>query len=324
MKALPVAGSPLSREEIQKESWWSRYRLPLLFLLPAFLVILFFFVIPVVITLAISFTNMSVSTGLRGYEWIGVDNYRNIFASPWTGTVLKNTLLYVFATLIFFNVGLGLVIAIACAFIPKSVAGIIRAIWLLPRITPSVVYVIMMKWAVADAPYGIINQFLAPLGVTPQNWMYAQPWVFIIALNGFVGASMGMILFSSSIQAIPAHQFLAAEVDGASNWQIVRRIILPQLKWPILFTTAYQTLSLITSFEYILLTTNGGPGFYTTEVWSLYAYHTALSNYYGNAQFGYGSALAALLVLLGIAASVVYLKFFRFKTLVADPKIEIN
>lgn len=310
--------------EVPKEGWWSRYRLPLLFLSPALLVIICFFVAPVVITLAISMTNMSVSTGLSGYSWIAWDNYKSIVESPWVPGILKNTFLYVFCTLIFFNVGLGLVIAIATAFIPKQHGVVFRALWLLPRITPSVVYVIMMKWAVADAPYGIINQFLTPLGIEPQNWMYAQPWLFIIALNGFVGASMGMILFSSAIQAIPTNHFLAAELDGASNWQVIRRIILPQLKWPILFTTAYQTLSLMTSFEYILLTTNGGPGFYTTEVWSLFAYHTALSNYYGNAQYGFGAALTAILVLIGIVLSIVYLKLFRFKELVTKPKVEIN
>ncbi|WP_077721092.1 carbohydrate ABC transporter permease [Novibacillus thermophilus] len=306
------------------EGWWSRYRLPLLFLLPSLVVTVCFFVAPVVITLIISMTDMSVSTGLSGFSWIGLEHYRSIADSPWVPVILKNTFLYVAGTLIFFNVGLGLVIAVATAFIPKPQGSVFRALWLLPRITPSVVYVIMMKWAAADAPYGILNQWLAPLGVEPQNWMYAQPWLFIIALNGFVGASMGMILFSSAIQSIPSTHFLAAEVDGASNWQIIRRIVLPQLKWPILFTTVYQTLSLLTSFEYIMLTTNGGPGFYTTEVWSLYAYHTALSNYYGNAQYGLGAALTAILVVIGIIMSVVYFKFFRFKELVARPKIEIN
>lgn len=314
----------VAQGDIPKEGWWSRYRLPLLFLFPALFITVCFFVVPVVITLMISMTNMTVSTGLSGYSWVGLEQYKSIFESPWLSVILKNTFLYVVCTLVFFNVGLGLVIAVATAFIPKPQGAVFRALWLLPRITPSVVYVMMMKWIVADAPYGILNQWLMPLGFEPQNWMYAQPWLFIIVLNGFVGASMGMILFSSAIQAIPTNHFFAAEIDGASNWHIVRRIVLPQLKWPILFTTVYQTLSLLTSFEYILLTTNGGPGFYTTEVWSLFAYHTALSNYYGNAQYGLGAALTAILVVIGIVMSVVYFKFFRFKELVAKPKIEVN
>jgi inositol-phosphate transport system permease protein len=327
MSAMVTAPKPeasVKHVEVKKEGLWSRYRLPLLFLIPALLIIAGFFVAPVLLTLAISATNMSVSTGLKGFSWIGTVNYQDILHSPWIPMILKNTLFYVFGTLIVFNVGLALVIAIACAFIPERVSGLFRMVWLLPRITPSVVYVLMMKYMAADEPYGILNQLLAPLGVHPQNWMYVKPWLFIIALNGFVGASMGMILFSSAIQSIPPSQFLAAEIDGASNWKIIRRIILPQLKWAILFTAVYQTLSLLTSFEYIMLTTNGGPGFYTTEVWSLFAYHTALSNYYGNAKFGLGAALAVVLVVLGIVISFIYLKFFKFRSMVTDPKIEIN
>ena len=324
MRSHPEVQQP-QYVELQKEGWWSRYRLPLLFLTPVLIVILCFFVIPVVITLVISLTNMSVSTGLSGgYSWIGLDNYRSIVESPWTLLILKNTVLYVLCTLVFFNIGLALVIAIACAFIPNQLGRTFPALWLLPRITPSVVFAFMMKSAVADSPSSIINQILQLFGVESQYWLYAQPCFFIIILNAFLGASMRIIIFNSAIQSIPSNHFLAAEVDGASSWQMIRRIIIPQMKWPILFITAYQTMSLITSFEYIVLTTNGGPGFYTTEVWSLFAYHTALSNYYGNAQFAYGAALAAVLVLLGIVASILYFKVFRFNEMVTDPKIEIN
>ena len=324
MKRTATSPHQVAYSEIVREGWWSQYRLPLLFLAPALLVIFIFFAIPVVVTLLIGLTDMSVSTGLKGYHYIGWDNFEKIFKSPWTTVILKNTLIYVFGTLVFFNVGLALVISVACSFMSRKVAGIFRALWLLPRITPSVVYVLMVKWATADPPFGIINQILTPLGLEPRNWMYFQPMVFVIVINGMIGASMGMILFGSAIQAIPRNHFLAAEVDGSSNWLTIRRIILPQLKWPVLFVTAYQTLSLITSFEYIMLTTNGGPGFYSTETWSLYAYHIALSNYYGNSQFGLGSALASILMLLGIIASIIYLKVFKFRSMVAPPKIEIN
>jgi len=71
----------------------------------------------------------------------------------------------------------------------------------------------------------------------------------------------------------PEDYYRAAKVDGASTWDIIRYVELPMIKWPLLFVTAYQTLSLLTSFEYILILTDGGPGLYTTEVWSLYSYH---------------------------------------------------
>jgi len=113
----------------------------------------------------------------------------------------------------------------------------------------------------------------------------------------------------------------AAEVDGASRWQQVRFIMLPQLRWPILFITSYQTLSLLTSFEYILLSTDGGPG-RATEVWALAAFHTALNNYGGNLEYGLGAAFALVLVMIGILASLFYFRLFNFRNLITKPLIE--
>jgi len=297
---------------------------PVLFLGPAVLLIAALFLAPAVVTVVISLTNLSVATGLTHYRWIGVANYGQIAHSPWLVLVLRNTVLYVAATLVLFNVGFALVLAILTAHLSERAAGVFRVLWMLPRITPSVILALMWRWFAAEPPYGTVSQVLGLVGIPGHNWMNAHPWAFVVALNGFVGASFGMIIFSSAIAGIPRDQYLAAQVDGASAWQQVWRITLPRLRWPILFVTAYQTLSLLTSFEYILLTTNGGPGFYTTEVWSLYAFHLALSNYFGNTQFGLGAALAAVLVVLGLGASLVYLRVFRFGELVAAPRIEVN
>ncbi|MCK4805549.1 MAG: sugar ABC transporter permease, partial [Spirochaetes bacterium] len=81
----------------------------------------------------------------------------------------------------------------------------------------------------------------------------------------------------------------------------------------------YQTLSLMTSFEQILVLTDGA---YNTEVWALWAYHKALSTYSGNLQWGFGTALAAILVLIGIILGFVYMRYFKFEELVQEPKIE--
>jgi inositol-phosphate transport system permease protein len=206
---------------------------------------------------------------------------------------------------------------------PKA-GGLFRALWLLPRISPSVVYALLWTWAAASPPFGMLNYVVAPLGLEPRFWLQSDPWLIVILINGFVGASFGMLIFTSAISAIPQDLFRAAQVDGASALQIIRRITLPLIKWPILFVLVYQTMSLFASYEYILLTTNGGPGLYGTETWSLWAFHTALANYYGNLEFAYGAAMAAILVLLGLGISIVLLRVFRFGQLVADPRVEVD
>jgi inositol-phosphate transport system permease protein len=94
------------------------------------------------------------------------------------------------------------------------------------------------------------------------------------------------------------------------------------IRWPLLFVTTYQTLSLLTSFEQIMLLTDGGPGLYKTEVWSLTAYHRAFTSYFGNTQWGYGSAWAVILVIIGVIMAILYLRVFRFGELMQEPKID--
>ena len=67
----------------------------------------------------------------------------------------------------------------------------------------------------------------------------------------------------------------------------------------------------------------GGPGIFQTEVWALTAYNRALNTYFANAQWGYGSAFAVVLVVIGVLMATIYMRVFNFDELVAEPKIEI-
>ncbi len=295
---------------------------PIIFMSPLTVLVFLFFFIPVVLTIFISMTDMSTAS-LTHWHFIGLRNYAKLIKFRWTKILLKNTIFYVATTLALFNVGMALVLGIVTTLIPRKHGMAARALWLLPRITPSVVYVMMWKWIAADAPYGIVNQHIfKPLGLPTKNWVMAAPWVLVILVNGYIGASFGMIIFTSAIESIPRDFIYASLVDGATTWQRIKHIILPMIRWPLLFVTTYQTLSLLTSFEQILLLTDGGPGRYGTEVWALNAYHRALANYWGNIQFGYGAMLAAVLVVIGIIMSYVYLRVFKFNELVVEPRIE--
>jgi len=293
---------------------------PLLFMSPAVLLTTVFFFVPVIILFYTSLTNMSTATGLKNYEMIGFENYITILKHPNTPVNLWTTIKYVVFTLCFFNVGMALVMALLSTHVPRRAGFVYRALWLLPRLTPSVVYIMMWKFIGADAPHGILNRhILGPLGVNPSNLISTQPFPFVVLTNGFIGASFGMIVFTSAIESIPKDYMIAALVDGCTPWQRIRYVILPMISWPLLFVTTYQTLSLLTSFEQIMLLTDGAGN---TEVWALWAYHRALNNYWGNFQWGFGSALAMLLVAIGIIMSIIYMRFFRFDVLVQEPMIE--
>jgi inositol-phosphate transport system permease protein len=289
-------------------------------MVPAVVLVVTFFLIPVLITIGLSATNLSSATGFQKWDWVYLENYRRIANNPLAAAITWNTVKYVALTLSLFNLGMALVVALLTTHIPRRAGFFFRSLWLLPRVTPSVIYIMMWKYMAADAPYGILNtHLLGPLGVEPTNWIPAQPWMFVILTNGIIGASFGMIIFTSAIESIPRDYMIAALVDGCSLWQRIRFVILPMIRWPLLFVTTYQTLSLLTSFEYILLLTDGQ---FDTEVWSLWAFHRALANYGGNFQFGFGAALATLLVLVGIVMAIIYMRYFQFNELVQEPKIE--
>lgn len=294
-----------------------------LFLAPMLAFTILFYFLPVVLTFALAFTGMDYR-----FQWnfIGLENFVRMANDLVVSKVFTNTLLYVFTTLLFFNVGFALVLAILAVFVPPRVGDTFRLLWLLPRLTPPVVYYLLWLGITSPYPYGLLNSFLVDIlglaNYADTYWIHAAPWAVVVLANGFVGASFGMLIIGSAVKSIPVDIIRAAKVDGASGFRLIKDIILPMLKWPVLFVTAYQTLSLLTSFEYILLLTDGGPGFYTTEVWALYAYHKALSAF-GGWEFGYGAALSLILVVIGLVMSVLYFRVFRFRELILEPKVEV-
>ncbi len=294
------------------------------FLGPSIALVLVFFVIPGILLLTLSFTNLSSANFNDPWNFIGFANYERLFTDAFFPKILRNTVFYVFTTLIFFNLGLALVLAIVTTTIPRRQGFFFRLVWLLPRLTPSVVYILMWRRIGQADPLGIYNQIMPEfLGASGGNlFLGGSPWTFVILTNGFIGASFGMIIFTSALMSIPEDLITAAKVDGASTWRIIRDIKLPLIKWPLLFIATYQTLSLLTSFEYILLLTNGGPGLFTTEVWALTAYKRAFASYAGNSQWAFGATWAVVLVVVALFLAIVYVKIFKFNELVEEPRID--
>jgi inositol-phosphate transport system permease protein len=295
---------------------WLRNRLTSWgFMSPAGLLITLFFFIPVIILFILSFSDLkSVNFGILEW-WLpanwSLDNYAKLFGNKFFSKFLGNTFFYVLTTLALFNFGSALVIALLSTHINRRAGFFFRLMWLLPRLTPSVIYILMWRRIATRAPFGVLNQFLVPLGLgSGQDLVNSNPWVFVILVNGFIGASFGLVIFTSAIEAIPKDYLTASKVDGASTLQTIRHVIIPMIRWPILF-------------EQIMLLTDGGPGFFTTEVWALRAYHLALSTETGNTQWGYGAAWAVILVIIGVAAAIIYMRVFKFDELVQEPKIDL-
>lgn len=289
-----------------------------LFLGPATLLLFLFFVAPVVVNVFVAFTDMGRSLQIEELTTANVE--RMVTRDRRIADTLALTFVYVLSTLAVFNVTFGLLLALTTTAVPDRVGGFFRAVWLLPRMSPSVVYALLWAWVAGPTERGLMNQVLTgALGLPPVDLMSDHPMLLIVLANGFIGASMGMIIFTSAIRAIPEHLFHAARADGAGPLAIAWHVVLPQIRWPLSFITVYQTLSLLVSFEYIWLITDGGP-FYDTTVFALYVYKRAFES----GQYAYGAALALVLVAIGIAASLLMWRFFNMARLLQEPRIEVQ
>ncbi len=299
------------------------------FLGPALVLLGLFFVFPIVVNLfvAVSEMNQTVRFGafsgreamklfrpnpeaLLGFE------LRPVFLSALSLTVTFTAL-----TLLFFNVGLALVLALATTALPDRQGAFFRSVWLLPRMSPSVVYALLWIWVVDSSPRGLLNQIAMGLfGLeTPLNLRLDHPMLVIVLANGFIGASLGMIIFTSAIRSIPGHLFHAARVDGAGPFSVIRHVVLPALRWPIGYITIYQTLALIVSFEYIFLIM--GPARQTMTL-AMLAYTRTLAPGIGAGQYAYGAAILLILIGIGIGLGLLLWRFIDMNRLLQRPRIE--
>lgn len=291
-----------------------------IFLGPAIFLTLMFYFLPVIVDILLAFADTNRS--LSRIDFPTTKQFEKIFrGDPRLPSVLLTTFIYVFGTLAFFNVTFGLLLALATTAVEKISGSFFRGVWLLPRMSPSVVYILLWLWAVDPAESGLLNQVLMNVFqfAEPTDMKSNMPMLLIIIVNGFIGASMGMIIFTSAIRAIPEHLFHAARVDGAGSLATVWHITLPALKWPISFITIYQTLSLMVSFEYIWLLTQGGP-FFDTTVYSLHVYKRS----FFNGQYAYGAALALFMIVIGVVVALLGWRFFDMKALMEEPRIEVQ
>lgn len=293
-----------------------KWKLPAFMLGPFLVLIIMFFFLPVLLTAALAFTNMGPS---MQWEFNAVQNFQKLFSDPNLTKILTNTAVYVGFTLLI-NVFFGLTLALFTTyFARKERHGLFfRTIWMLPRMSPPVVYALLWVWFFDPSEYGLLNGIRAIFfDLPPINIIGNEPMFIVILANGFIGASFGMIVFSSAIKSIPQDLFYAASVDGASHWSIIKDIIMPAIRWPFMFVTIWQLLSLLTSYEYILLITDGGP-LNESEVLALYSYHKAFQHF----EYGYGAAISLILVVIALICTFILWRFFRVKEMMRTSRID--
>ena len=301
-----------------------------IFLGPASVFLLVLLVAPIIVDLVVAFTDMSQTVRVDEFT---TDQFRKIVRPNEEALLgfelrgsfyraLAKTAIFVFFTLAIFNVTFGLLLALTTTALPDWLGGTFRAIWLLPRMSPSVVYALLWIWVIDPTERGLLNQVLTNVfGIGTVNLFLEHPMAVIVVANGFIGASIGMLILTSSIRSIPQHLFFAARADGAGPLSIVRHIILPTLRWPLSYITVFQSLALMVSFEYIFLIM--GPA-RSTMTMAMLAYTKTLAPQIGSGQYAYGAAITLILIVIGVVVALLLYRLTNMKRLLAKPRIEVH
>ena len=193
------------------------------------------------------------------------------------------------------------------AFPAKARKWPVRLGLLLPWALPLVFAGLIFRWFF-EYQTGIVNDWLARFGIEPLQWLSSPTLAFIaisIAIVWKASSFMALILLAG-LQTIPRSLYEAAEVDGATRWQQFWEITLPMLLPSIFVALIFRTITAIQTFDIPFAMTGGGPGD-STETLAMYIYKTTLDFL----DFGYGSALAALMFVLSLIATSGYLRYTR-------------
>lgn len=315
-----VTTPPRTRPRVQ----WFAY----LYILPAFLIIFVFHILPVGYAIWISMQSGAV----RRFQFVGLDNYVRALNAPEFWSSLQTTVFYTLGT-VPFTMALGLGIAYLL-FQKIRGRGIYRAIYFMPYIISTVASAIVWAW-VFDPRTGLANQVLALFGVSAQQWLIEPTGVFKLIGEGMrvpvpgwaEGPSLALVaimifavwqalgfsivIFLAGLGNINAELYEAARIDGANGGQLFRHITLPLLAPTTFFLLVISLIYSLQAFNHIFAMNQsaaqqlGGP-LGTTRTLSIFMFQAL----YEQNRAGYASAIAVLLSLMILALTLVQFKYF--------------
>ena len=289
------------------------------FIAPAVVFLGMFVVYPLIYTITLSFSDTNAK--LKIVDWVGFDNYKTLFtddkefldldAFPPEGAFVNNLKWVVLYTTL--SLGLGLLIAVLAARVRYE--SMIKAVVFIPMAISATAVAIIWKFVYdPDPDIGSLNALITLFGGEAKAWYgradlvnYALIWAYVWASTGFA-----MVVLSAALKGISEEVIEAARTDGASEWDIFRRIQLPLLSLPISVVTVWLLINVIKVFDIIYVLTGGGPGG-ASEVIAFSMYDETFTN----GEAGYGAAIAVVMLLLIIPIMAFNIRRFRSERVTA-------
>jgi len=281
----------------------SRVLQPFVFVGPALAILIWYLALPVGRTFRMSLLDRN------SREFVGLQNYLAVFKERQMQQALINNIAWILvgATLV---VLIGLIVAILAD--RSSWERVSKAMIFLPMaismVGAAIIWQFMYIYRDATAPQiGLLNATVVAFGGTPRAWLQL-PWpvnnLFLMLIVVWLQAGYAMTLFSAAIKGIPADLLEAARVDGANEWQVLTRIMLPSIQGTIITVTTTVVIFTLKIFDVVRVMTGGQ---YGTQVIATEFYN----QYFAYRNFGYGSAIAIVLLLAVVPVMIYNLRQFR-------------
>jgi multiple sugar transport system permease protein len=279
---------------------------PYLFLTPGLLLLVLVMFVPVLVGLSYAFRSVQLFD-LGGSGWVGLQHFRDLVADADFWGALLNTLWWTGGSLALqFLLGFGLALLLDRPFRGRR---LYQALVFVPWAVPTFLSGLTWSWLL-NPVIGPLPHWMAGLGLMdqPEN-ILADPATAMwgpIAANVWFGVPFFAITLLAALQAIPAEFYEASAIDGATLWQRFRHITLPFLAPAIAITVMLRTIWIANFADLIWVMTGGGPA-NATQTLATYIFSTA----YSRLDFGYASAIAAVLLVLLLLYAVALLRIRR-------------
>jgi multiple sugar transport system permease protein len=273
--------------------------------LPAVLLLLVFLAGPVLWAFHASLTDAGLTgRSARNPSWVGLENYQRLLADPVFPLSVLLTVVFVAGSAVLGQNLLGLALAVlmrrARPLVSAVVGTAVVAAWVLPEIVAA-----FAAYAYFSGD-GTLNQLLGGLGLVQQDWLYAFPMVAVMLANVWRGTAFSMLVYRAALNEVPAEVTEAAQMDGAHGWQRFVFITLPMIQGSITTNLMLITLQTLAVFTLVWVMTAGGPANASTTL-PVLAYLEAFK--FGD--IGYGTAVASVLILIGAAFGLAYVRLLR-------------
>jgi alpha-glucoside transport system permease protein len=322
----PVATPPSKAPRVRPRSVGERLR-GIGFVLPALVVLGIFLIYPAYYTIRLAFYQGDFL--FKFHHWVGLDNFKELLTNDADfldttqlhGTKILRAIFYdgnagaLINNLrwVIFFIGLSLTLGLALAVLAVRVRyerAVKAAIFVPMAISATAVGIIWLLVYSPNPDTGVLNAVIHPFH-DPVSWLgdprlvnYALIFAYVWASTGFV-----MVVLSAAIKGIPVEIMEAARVDGAGEWAIFRRVMVPMLSLPLSVVTIWLFINVIKVFDIIYVMTGGGPGTSSRVIAFTMWYETFFSSRRGP---GYGAAVAV--VMLVLIAPVMILNVRRFRS----------